>query len=466
MRTARPYETPGDTVGFGLNAPDPASAGLLDRAPGEMAAGAAEAGGTFPQNVGNLWRFFMANQPGVSDPQLGRAVVGSGQLIGVNDAVSLPDRDAVAGRNAANSLAQAMQVEGVQSGDRRYSADQSLAGTRYTADQSRAGAFDRKMLDPVDIAAGGTVLPGQMPSGAPDPRFGGRSQVVGQDTETVAKARIFNALTGDRQALAVGPSQTQVAGAEALALPEDQRIAALFGEREYADPTSPSNVRIGAAPQTVGKPGVPSQAAKAKDVLRPQVEAKLQSVDIAMENFQKLTKTTYDIGAADPTLFGLAGNVRRLSQNVTEQLRNAGLVASGDLNGALAETADRIGAVFDPNLSDIEKLSTLLAFSAAEALAGQEGRSVSDNDIKLFRGVVGDPTSFFSSQPQFLAGLRRMDQIATDRANVARGRLGKPPIQSVLGTPGAAPAGAPAPAGAAPVQRWQRGPDGRPVMVQ
>lgn len=56
-----------------------------------------------PQDVNQGIRGLLAVTPGVSDELLGRSVVGSGQLIGENQAVSLADRERVRAANAVNA---------------------------------------------------------------------------------------------------------------------------------------------------------------------------------------------------------------------------------------------------------------------------------------------------------------------------------------------------------------------------
>ena len=111
---------------------------FMASAPAELAAAAALRGGTMPQNIGSLYRMFLANTPGTSDADVGRAVVGSGDEIGVNDAVSLADRNGVAGRNAASSAAEAMKVEGVHSRDRRRGQDINSSDRRFGVNVSSA----------------------------------------------------------------------------------------------------------------------------------------------------------------------------------------------------------------------------------------------------------------------------------------------------------------------------------------
>ena len=70
-------------------------------------------------------------------------------------------------------------------------------------------------------------------------------------------------------------------------------------------------------------------------------------------------------------------------------------------------------------------MATLAAYQAAAALARQEGKGLSDKDFKLFRGIVGDPKAWLSTQEAFLAGTRRLRNVAkrmmVNRLRILRG---------------------------------------------
>jgi hypothetical protein len=156
--------------------------------------GNAMAYGMKPDDVAST---FAAMVPWASDDETTRAnaYLGTGKPIGVNDAFSLEGRDAVAGRNDAADLAQALAVE---------------------------------YAKPVGVNAGQDVYLG---AGAGE--RGTPSVLRGRDTKSTAEATAFNALPSESRALAVGPSETQVKGNVLQgASPEDQRVA-LLGQSAY-----------------------------------------------------------------------------------------------------------------------------------------------------------------------------------------------------------------------------------------
>jgi hypothetical protein len=141
----------------------------------------------------------------------------------------------------------------------------------------------------------------------------------------------------------------------------------------------------------------------------------LQTSEIAMGDLQDNFAMTRKIATENPHIFGITGNVRRIGQGLRLQVEDASSVLGG---GSFADvSADLAGAGvdqsnFDPALSDIEKLGTLLAYQAASALGQQSGRGLSDQDFNKFRTIVGDPTQMLASQEAFLSGLDRLEQVS------------------------------------------------------
>jgi hypothetical protein len=165
------------------------------------------------------------------------------------------------------------------------------------------------------------------------------------------------------------------------------------------------------------------------------VKSDVQKSNLSLQNFRNLIGVARTL-SADPTVFGAAGNVRRFAQDAQQQIQNIGLLVgskSTDLDGiyrdAIADAAAKgvdvslLGG-YDPNLSDIVKVSTLLRYAGASALAGQAGRSVSDADVRQFKGVAGDPTEWTSTQQKYVGGLDLMDSIATSMEGTNASALG------------------------------------------
>src|SRR5690606_20371357 len=80
--------------------------------------------------------------------------------------------------------------------------------------------------------------------------------------------------------------------------------------------------------------------------------------------------------------------------------------------------------VFDPNLAALQTTSDLLVYQAAAALAGQSGRDVSDRDVQMFKGVVGDPREWTATPERFKAKLDQMERILNAMRTVDQSALG------------------------------------------
>jgi hypothetical protein len=226
--------------------------------------------------------------------------------------------------------------------------------------------------------------------------------------------------------------------------------------------------------------GTPDQSG-----LRPNVQAELQNQNIANQRFRGLLDYTRNLAQADANNFGVTGIAKGLVQ---DSAQIAGNIAQGlgyagvqEAVNAVRQRATASGinprilsGLFDPKLPALHTAADLLVYSAAQALAGQQGRNVSDRDVKIFKEIAGDPREWFGNQEKFLSKLDTMQQILDLNQNVTQQSLrsGAPgstifaPSQSVL--PALAPAVPPSPVEQSPMQTevWERGPDGRPVRVR
>jgi len=170
----------------------------------------------------------------------------------------------------------------------------------------------------------------------------------------------------------------------------------------------------------------------------------LQQQDFANTKFGRLLGMTRDLASRDPMNFGIPGFIKGVASDLNAL---SGGVAQGlgyngmqDAMAAVRRDAamngispDLLAGVFDPNLAGLHTVADLLVYSAAEALAGQAGRSVSDKDVQFFKGIVGDPRGWMMNQQKFMAKLDQLEQILNVNSQTVREYLG------------GAPAGAPQP---------------------
>lgn len=272
--------------------------------------------------------------------------VASGKPIGVNDAFSLGDRDAVAGRNLAADL-------------------------------------QREYAKPVQTSAGGMTT-----FGAGDPRASALGdQIYGPATKTTAQGAIINDLAAGK---AVPPL------AAATVFPQSGSGGSLgnFGPT-VLDPT--------------GEMLMPLMKAPANDA---------QQTLISNEQFKGTMGRYRNLVEQNPQSIGLVGLTKGLVQDVQGQadalaqtygftgLQEGMATARADLQRFGVEGVDDY---FDASIPQVQQMGLLMAYSAAAAVADQTGRGLSNNDLNLFRTIVGNPQAWMTSQKSVLAKLDTLE---------------------------------------------------------
>lgn len=156
---------------------------------------------------------------------------------------------------------------------------------------------------------------------------------------------------------------------------------------------------------------------------------------IANKKFSSLLSQTRRLAELDPTNFGVPGFVKGTMADLSLMAEGIATGLGADsVNEAVAEvrrSAARNGVspgllsgVYDPNLTGLQTVSDLLVYSAAEALAGQSGRSVSDKDVQFFQKIVGAPDSWMMSQDKFLSKMDQLEQIVLESSGTLESALG------------------------------------------
>jgi hypothetical protein len=191
--------------------------------------------------------------------------------------------------------------------------------------------------------------------------------------------------------------------------------------------------------------------------LSSSVTSDLQKQDIQHQQFKNLVGFTRNL-LGDPNNVGVLGYVKGglqdanvLAGNLAQGLGYKGLQdAVGDMRQKAAASGidpALLSGAFDPKLPALHTAYDLLVFSAASTLAGQSGRGVSDKDVKLIKGIVGDPNSLFANPQNLGSKLDTLESIADMNQGVVDQRLhgnSSPAVQAAPGgaTPQVAP-GAP-----------------------
>lgn len=169
------------------------------------------------------------------------------------------------------------------------------------------------------------------------------------------------------------------------------------------------------------------------------VATDLQSDVIANKKFEQLVGIGMDL-TKDPTLFGAQGRVRSLAQEVAagvggisavlgSNVEEARATLAQDLAGTGIDAMSILPELYDPNLPKVDTVWGLLVYQGAAALAGQEGRSVSDADVKNMRQILGEPKSIFTSAQAMQSKLQTAVEIVRNSDTISREALGgKAPV--------------------------------------
>lgn len=154
--------------------------------------------------------------------------------------------------------------------------------------------------------------------------------------------------------------------------------------------------------------------------LTKPVTGDLQGKVISIDNALHQIDTYAGIAKDHPELFGISGAGLRVGANVVQQwdqlqqsdpelakliqsetgsglteLQKMAADPSVDGNGVIAHF---LTTAHVQDMSTLEAYSAILPFTLAAALSGQSGRSVSNEDVKRFKDLIGDPTSLFGTQ--------------------------------------------------------------------
>jgi hypothetical protein len=194
--------------------------------------------------------------------------------------------------------------------------------------------------------------------------------------------------------------------------------------------------------------------------IRGKLTANQELLEITQAIEQRIT--------ADPTIVGPLGQGQKLAQNtvslatdITNALGKGKTVDESLLNirqDAISKYGAGIAAVlpelFKPAINEIEVLHGLMIYKTAAALAGQEGRDLSDRDVAAARKMAGDPTSWFTSSQEQLGKLGMIRNLATANAARYNSMLTQQNVTAGGGTPPAAPAPAAPAVPAAGADGW------------
>lgn len=391
-------------------------------------------GGVSPDHVGGFERYNSANQYGAADQRTSNAVVGAG---GAFNSTAMGAREAEAAATGRTKLGLAENAR--QFNDKPYEALGPNGQPQVMTQSSAVG--QRPILSEANVK--GVRL---------DQNFGN---------------------VGD-----LPPAEQRILGAQGTGTPTPRNY--VHNGVNYITNDGLTDARSG---QPLPPGGHIANAQGPADAvgLTKTVRGGLQKQNIANDKFKSLLALTRKTAEEGESNFGVPGFVKGAVQDasaVADGL-SRGLGYTG-LQEGLASARERaiqagvdpgiLSGVFDPTLPKLHSLADLTVFAAAEALAGQSGRSVSDKDIKFFKNIAGDPREWSMSQQKYVAKVEQMGEVLDMYQGVIDKHLPRGNPAAGPGAPGAAASPmSPAPGmqpQAPPVVKWGRGPDGLPVPVQ
>jgi len=201
----------------------------------------------------------------------------------------------------------------------------------------------------------------------------------------------------------------------------------------------------------------------------------------SLDRFRQKGQDLLGLARADSSALGAAGSLRTMVAGAAEQAKalgqSFGMENAPALVGQAQEFLRQNGiTVADPTVaSKLAVYLETLPFDAAEALAGQTGRSVTNEDVKRFQRVVGSTP--ITNLADLEARWEILSKMIDEEVARIQPRLNtRPPQPGSLAQPGlganvqqafpsAAPAQATAPGATPKVQRWGRDASGKPVPL-
>lgn len=159
----------------------------------------------------------------------------------------------------------------------------------------------------------------------------------------------------------------------------------------------------------------------------------------ANQELKAMATTLKGLVAANPSGVGATGNVQRIAQNaadvagVATKLFGSPEGAEQAIATAAADAAaNGVSLDFNPQLPLITRIHNLMLYKAADALAGQSGRSVTDADIKRVVGITGDPESWMEGPKSYMSGLDFLINMADVNSKRATEMLKSGSIRPVM----------------------------------
>ena len=171
------------------------------------------------------------------------------------------------------------------------------------------------------------------------------------------------------------------------------------------------------------------------------VQTDLQTKDLAFDTYRTFTENYRNAVVNNPGGVGTRGNVARIADGLLGQVSSfaPGSEFETTLKNIVNTTAGQYtdpatGQVMNADLYDAATVASLLPFVAAEAIVGQGGRSLSNEDRELVRQAVGSPEQWMATPDKLTARMDQLDTIVENLRQKYQGRqLGQRPMTPAPG---------------------------------
>lgn len=164
--------------------------------------------------------------------------------------------------------------------------------------------------------------------------------------------------------------------------------------------------------------------------LRGNVAGQLQEKDISFDTYRTFSDNMRKEVMANPQSVGTRGNIARLADGVLGQVNS--LAPDSPLSTKLNEivnvtagqyTDPATGQIMNKDLYSAATLSAILPFVAAEAIVGQGGRSLSNEDRELVASAIGSPENWLATPDRLVSRLNQLDNVVNQLRVKYQGRL-------------------------------------------
>lgn len=190
----------------------------------------------------------------------------------------------------------------------------------------------------------------------------------------------------------------------------------------------------------------------ADNVLSPRAKGQIDQGLLELGTFDIMGRRLREVASnADPRLFGASGRlidfgrgVATLASNLyatigvsdaegakqwmLQDIQNE--IARQKANGQVTLDPSVLNLLFSPDSAELELLAGLYVYQAAKAIANQEGRGLSNEDVQRFTSYIGSPQDWSMDKTRYLQKLNAVDNLTRKLVDYFRQARGLPPLPS------------------------------------